>query len=321
MATEDFGNVRLTTPTLGLPFKRVHGYPKYQEDMTTCSGEDEWVVRMSDLDDILDEIIPQDDTLGGLPIHVDTLQMDGYNWLRASKVQVEPCDATRPGNPLSADPAALLQPALADTYGPLARVHIWFEPMSDTIFFETGLSAGAEFLHIAPNKLEVSEDPTGDPITSNYVAGEQAPSKANTEPSIGLYIQIPTIAWEYKVNAFVEPQWDTFFSAIGKLNHKAQQGICNGAAPETVMFSGISGVLTYRWYRRTAQNKQAWVINVKLAQRLLEEELNGVTCRYGWNHHYLPLEGIWTKPSRTLVDGTKKYMYETTDIGGLFGLI
>ena len=43
MASEDFADVRLSTPG-GISYKRVHGYPTYEEDMTTAHGEDEWII-------------------------------------------------------------------------------------------------------------------------------------------------------------------------------------------------------------------------------------------------------------------------------------
>lgn len=310
MASEDFDDVRLATP-LGTPFKRVNGYPTYEEDMITCHGEDEWIVRASDLADLLAEIIPQNSVLDGIPVHADSLQMSGYDWLRAAKVQVTPLDNSRPFNPLEADGDAIIMPALENTYGPLARLHIWFEPMSSTLFSETRLSAGAEYLHIAPNMLQVSQASNGDPITSQSAPGQTFPVEANKEPSLGAYKQIPTIVWDYTVRAFINPPWENLFAAIGKVNSKAQEEICNSALPETVMFAGLSGTRTYRWYNR---DEDAWVLDVKLAQRFILDGGN----RYGWNHVYSPLKGKWTKLTRR---GSGLYLYDQTDIGALFGLI
>lgn len=327
MASEDFADVRLSTPG-GISYKRVHGYPTYEEDMTTAHGEDEWIITTADLDALLEELFPHINQ--PLPdyaaIHTRTLEMPGYDWLRAAKVRITAHDMTRPCNPLNADADADVLPALAETYGNLLRVHIWFEVMSDSPFAETTLSAGSEFLHVAPNMTNVSEDVKGDPITAGYQAGQQQASKANTEPSLGIYKHVPTIIWDYKLKGtpFSRESMVALFQIIGKVNSNAHYAICVGAAPETVMLAGIAATLTYRWYRLTPgpgdNHFDVFDIDFKFAQRCIEETVQGTSCIYGWNHFYMPQEGHWTKLSRKLPDGSKKYMYEAVDFAGYLGL-
>ncbi len=313
MSTEDFAT-RLETP-LGTSYKVVNGFPIYEEDMETASGEDEWIIQVEDIDAVLDELIPQNTVLAGVPVHADSMVMRGYDWMRVAKVRIEAVDATRPIDPYNWDFVTTGDVAPAKTYGPLARVHIWYTPQSDNIFTETTVTVGAEFLQVPQNTMFTSQSATGDPITSNYVAGQAVPTEANTDYNLAAYKHIPTAEWEYKLRAFINPPWSTFFGAIGKINSKAQASICESAVPETVLFSGLAGTKTYRWYRRKALGS-AWALSFKMSQRHIIDGGNV----YGWNHVYKPKTGIWTKLERA-PKGSGKFLYASYDLGSLFGLI
>lgn len=312
MATEDFLNVRLATAG-GIQYKLVHGYPVYEEDQEMCRGEEEYIIRASDVDAFLDEVMPQPDIFDGRPVLSLTRTMPGFNWVRTAKVRVEPCDATRPFDPMGVDPAAP-----DDTYGPLARVHLWYESMSDDIF-EKSVQIGGEYLQIPPANAEVSEnpefsDPANDPDNPANPAFE-----ALKDQLLGAYKLIPTAEWSYKIKRVLVPDWAGYFAMLGKVNDRVNVELCEGALPETVLFSGVAGSRNFRYYRRALRG-DAWSLDFKLSQRMIvEDDAGGVARTYGWNHVYVPNPkngtGEWRKLKRK---NSGKFLYELADIASLF---
>lgn len=316
-ASEDFTNVRLATLG-GIPYKLVEGYPVYEEDRDSCSGEEEYIILASQVDAFLEEVMPQPNLLVGVPVLAITRRMPGYDWMMTAKVRVEPLDKTRPIDPYAVDAAAP-----ADTYGPLARVHIWYDLQSqdDEDAYEISFNAGAEYLQVPPENIEVSENPEfSDPANDPNNPANPA-YVANKDPTLSGYKLIPTIEWNYKLRQAFEPTFATYFALLGKVNSVRRAFLCQNAVAETVLFSGLSGTRTYRSYRRRLLGS-SWHLDFKFSQRIITEpDAGGVARTYGWNHVYVPNPknnvGEWRKLKRK---NSGLFLYETTNLAlQLFG--
>lgn len=320
MATEDFVNVRLSTAT-GIEYKLVEGYPRGDESTESCDWEEEYIIQAKDIDAFLDESISRRNVGGGvgdvLPFIGLPRTMPGRPDLSTVKVHVEPLILTKPIDPYGQDPLA---GAVTETYGKLARVHIWYSSISRDFFRDIVLSAGAEYLQIPPSNLNVSTDANGGPLDPGNNSGQSQAvldTAANHDNLLAAYKLIPTIEWTYKLQQFASPNWATCFALLGHVNDRRSLVLCEGAIEETVMYVGVSATRTYANYRilnPDGSRPNSWFLDLRFSQRTIQE--GGMT--YGWNHVYSSKtnagKGGWTRLERA-PKGSGKFLYEKADLG------
>jgi hypothetical protein len=131
--------------------------------------------------------------------------------------------------------------------------------------------------------------------------------EANTDPQLGLYKIIPTIDHNLRWKFALRPDWTTIYRTLGHVNSNRIQ-LFNMAARETVLFSGISGQRSFRYFRRRI-DQTPWSLDFKFSQRCIFEG----NATKGWNHVYSPKKG-WVKVKRE--DGT--LLYPESDFRNLF---
>ncbi len=310
----DWSTVRLSSPG-GIKHKVVDGL-KLKGDDEKLSATLSLFIRATDFEDFLEEMFPQPSLIGtGIQI-VSRLHLLGAPYLRLKSFDTDIVEAGLPQDPMGADPSAPL-----GTYAPTMRVNLTFETMNESeenppdendpiTFLEHSLNAGAEYLQIPPKRLEVSEKDV-----EEYVPGGAPPNDAepNKDQNLHAYKVIPTIEHSLKWKYVLRPAWTTIFQTLGKVN-SSQLAIFNNAKRETVLFTGLSGQRTYRFFRRrlTAeqQRERSWSLDFKFAQRNIYEG-NKI---YGWNHVYSPAKTKWVR----IIRETGVELYETADLLDLF---
>lgn len=321
MATEDFVNVRLHTVS-GIEYKLVNGYPRGDESLDSCDWEEEYIIQAKDVDAFLDESISRRN-VGGIvgaavvaPFIGNPRTMPGRPELSTVKVHVEPVDMSKPMDPFGAD---TLTSKTTETYGTLARVHIWYSAISRDFFRDVVLSAGAEYMQVPPSNLNVSTDANGGPLDpSNETGQSQAAlgTAANHDNLLAAYKLLPTIEWTYKLQPFASPDWATCFALLGHVNDRKSTLLCEGATEETVMYSAVSGTRIYSNYRivnADGSRPNSWLLDLKFSQRCIIEG----DMTYGWNHVYSSKtnagKGGWTRLERA-PKGSGKFLYEKADL-------
>lgn len=307
MATEDFDGLRLTTEG-GIRYRHVS--TTYEEDDEAARGTQVYVMRVTDIDEFLIESMPPPQMLVGIALFFPKRTMPGASYLVTKKIKVDALDQTKPINLFGGDPGALLLDP--NPYGTLAKVTIDYETMNNdpNDFLAKSVQVGAEFLPIPAVNLEVSQHPEfADPLNA-----PGNPYDPNRDMTLVAHKIIPTAEWTYRWAFCVAPQWRKYFTKIGKVNAAANPAICENAEEETVLFSGMSGTETYRYYRNRLDGR-AWSLDFKFSQRVIIEEEH----TYGWNHVYVPNpennRGEWRKLKRK---NTGLNLYETTDMYSMF---
>lgn len=338
MATKDLTGMRLTTPK-GIPYKLLNGYPKFGGELDTLTGEEEVIVAAAELEDFLLECIPRDNHLTSPTFSSITLpkKMPGAAALSCVKFEVSAVDETRPIDPFNADPATV--PGLSpDTYGEAIKVHLWYATIARSFVRDITVGIGAEYLHIPPNKLFVSQIPEStaagriaiDPFTGVLTIAPIQPDVfdaiKNQDALIGTYKLIPTAEWNYKLQpiGFPTAMWSNLYANLGKLNNRSSPNLCENAPVDTVLFAGITGQRVYSNYLYNAAS--SWLFEFKFSQRIISDQ----DFVYTWNHAYSPSQGKWTKPVRamqdpqtgkTVVSNPKKYLFDSTDLALLFDTV
>lgn len=311
MGTIDFDNVRLSTVG-GIPHKVVEGVT-FAGDEESLTAELGLVIRASQFEDFLEEMFPTPIVLGDLVTIAPRMYLLGAPYLRLKSFQTSVVIPGKPMDPLGVDPNAP-----DGTYGPLMRIDLSFATMNEddenepdegdpTTFLEHSVNAGAEYLHIAPKKIDVSEKDVDE-----YMPGGPPPADAepNRDPKLGMYKLIGTIEHSLKWKFALNPPWTTIYQTLGKVNNQALS-IFKNAKRQTVLFTGISGQQNYRFFRRRT-TASPWSLDFKFSQRYIHEGGK----HYGWNHVYSPRKNKWVIPVRTN-DGNKS-LYEAADFLQLF---
>lgn len=311
MGTIDFDNVRLSTAG-GIPHKVVEGVT-FAGDEESLTAELGLVIQASQFEDFLEEMFPTPIVLGDLVTIAPRMYLLGAPYLRLKSFRTGVVIPGKPMDPLGVDPDAP-----DGTYGSLMRIDLSFSTMNEndenepdegdpTTFLEHSVTAGAEYLHIAPKKIDVSEKDVDE-----YMPGGPPPADAepNRDPKLGMYKLIATIEHSLKWKFALNPPWTTIYQTLGKVNNQAL-AIFKNAKRQTVLFTGISGQQNYRYFRRRT-TASPWSLDFKFSQRYINEGNN----HYGWNHVYSPRKNKWVIPIRTN-DGNKS-LYEAADFLQLF---
>lgn len=328
MATIDFDDVRLISPG-GI-------YHKVVDPGVTLSGGAEkltatlpMVIRAEDFYDFLDELWPQPLITADLVTIQPRAYLKNSPWLRAQSFTTGVLQQGLPVDPTGGDPNAP-----DGTYATLMPITVVFETMQETeeeepdegepeTFLDHSISAGAEILQIKPNAINVSNEPAGNEGSQNQPykppgpdqSGTGAPNDArpNDNRILGIYKVIPTIEHSLKWKFALNPAWSKIYRRLGTVNQN-RITLFNNACPETVLFTGISGQRSYRYFRRRA-NITPWSLDFKFAQRCIFEGEGNATI-YGWNHVYDPAPGKgWVRLTR--VDNNQP-LYEASDFRLLF---
>jgi hypothetical protein len=310
VGTIDFDNVRLSTVG-GIPHKVVEGVT-FAGDEESLTAELGLVILASQFEDFLEEMFPTPIVLGDLVTIAPRMYLLGAPYLRLKSFQTSVVIPGKPMDPLGVDPNAP-----DGTYGSLMRIDLSFATMNEddenepdegdpTTFLEHSVNAGAEYLHIAPKKIFVSEED----VDSYNPGGLPPDAEANKDPKLGMYKLIPTIEHSLKWKFALNPPWTTIYETLGKVNRSAIP-LFKNAKRHTVLFTGISGQQNYRFFRRRAV-ASPWSLDFKFSQRYIKEG----NKHYGWNHVYSPRTNKWVIPIRTN-DGNKA-LYEVADFLDLF---
>ena len=311
MASEDFDNVRLKTPG-GIFYKRVEGYPSFDYEEGMGSAEDEIIIESEMVTEFLEESIPayfggesvRDSKTGLITIKLPSV-MPGSPELTIRRVHVEPLTKTKPFDPYNFDSA--LGSAKYETYSKLARVHLWYETTSRDFFREVQVSIGAEYLQVGPNKANV--DANGTPLDPNNTTGQsqsQYSFQANKDNTLAGYKYIPTAEWTYNLQPFANPDWETYFTMLGRVNDRKSTLLCENSIEETVMFTGVAATRTNTGLA-TSPN---WNVGLKFSQRHITEGGD----IFGWNHVYCSSKGKWVQLTRA---DTGRFLYEKSDLSTL----
>lgn len=307
MSTIAFDNVRLVSPG-GIRHKVVDG--------VTMSGDEEsltaelgLVIQTSDWEEFLEEMFPTPVFIGDLVSLAPRLYLANAPYLRLKSFRTS---AVIPGKPMdifNADPNAH-----DDTYGTLMRVDLSFATMQEDdenppdegnpeSFLEVSLNAGAEILQIPPsNLLKVSE--------RDLEGSQNQPYTSNEDKALAAYKLIPTVEWSLKWKFALNPDWDTIFDLLGCVN-STRLSLFKNARAETVLFTGISGQRSFRYFRRRAI-ASPWNLDFKFSQR----HLLYFGSSFGWNHVYSPKKKKFVKLGMG-IDGTSP-IYQGADLMRLF---
>ena len=193
-------------------------------------------------------------------------------------------------------------------------------------FLEHSVNAGAEYLHIQPKAIEVSEKtvdgsqnqpfqhppgPDGQEPDCNNAPDDK---EANKDPELAIYKVIPTIEHSLKWKFALNPSWTNIYRRLGTVNNSVIK-MFNYAKKETVLFTGVSGQRSYRYFNSRAGGSLSvtpWSLDFKFSQRSVYEGGN----IYGWNHVYSPSKQKWVRPIRPR-DNCKP-LFEASDFLKLF---
>lgn len=317
MSTVDDFDTHLSTDG-GLEYRLIES--TLAEDGEKAYATEKYLMRVSDVPAFMEESFPQPIVNAGFPTLQKRRTMPGADYLVTARVDAVAADPTRPINLFGADTKFSAATGLAGTtYGKLMFVTINYETglnnETDSEFLEKSFDAGGEFLHIPPTKVHTAALTPDDP---GYIGGG-ADYQPNKNSQLGIYKRIVTIDYNYRWRQVLFPSltlWSKYFQALGKVNEKVSK-IFNGAAKETVLFSGLSGSQTFRFYKRRTIG-DAWSLNFKFSQRLLYEKdpADGQSKYFGWNHIYNPDTHKWEVLRRGTNTGPT--LYETVDFDNLF---
>ncbi len=319
MSTIDFDDVRLVSAG-GIRHK-VAGGLTFDGDDEKVGANLDVIIQAADFGDFLDEMFPQPLIIGG-PGGLISISPRMYllnaPWLRMKSFSTDIVEKGKPLDPFNADPNAP-----DGTYGTLMMVKMRFETMQETdeeepdegdptTFLEHSINAGAEYLHIPPKKIDVSEQDVEQWVIEGEGAQPQAPpdAEANKDAELGIYKVIPTIEHSLKWKFALNPSWTNIYRRLGTVN-QAVIRLFNNAKRETVLFTGISGSRSYRYFRRRTDTTP-WELDFKFSQRAIYEG----SSIYGWNHVYSPSKQKWVRPVR--VNDNNKPLYEASDFTKLF---
>jgi hypothetical protein len=318
MSSLDFDNVRLTS--LGGVPHRVTGGIRMSGSAEELQAELDVMFRQEDFETVLDALFPQPIITANLVTIQPRSYLLGAPYLRAHSFRT--ANDVEPGKPVALfgnDPTAP-----EGTYGQLISMTITYKTMQESedeepdegspeTFLEHSVNAGAEYLQIPPKKIDVSEKdvdeytPGGPDVNS---PGAPADAEANKDAELGIYKVIPTVEHSLKWKFALNPHWTNIYRRIGTLN-QSELRFFNDAKKETVLFTGISGSRSYRYFRRRT-NITPWSLDFKFSQRVIFEG----SKVYGWNHVYSPSKQKWIRPIR--VNDNNKSLYETSDFTKLF---
>lgn len=321
MSSEDFSAVRLATAG-GIKYRLINGYPKFSETMGSITAEEEYIIEMTDVPAFLREVLPRDNTIERITL---PRKMPGADHLTTVKVDVSPCDESRPIDPYIAD---LTNPR-ASTYGVLAKVHIYYEAISRAFVREVTVGIGAEYLHIPPSNLFVSQTPESTAVgilgalpfangTFNLIAQtvSSVQTNTNTDNLLGAYKIVPTAEWTYKLQPFATTPIDwlgLYYQHLGKVNSVQAMALCENALVETVLFSGVSATKIFTNYlapnNDDGTSPSSWLVELKFSQRAAMDDGKF----YTWNHVYSPKQGKWTKLERA-PKGSGNWLYDSADL-------
>lgn len=304
MATIDFDDVRLSTAG-GIAYKLLS--MKGGESDESATATEVYVIRASNLDAFMIESFPTPQVIGNLIAISPRRAMPKRPFLVTKQVDFESVD-DRPIDPFGNDALAP-----AGTYQPLVKLTIQYEiarqneddqpdENNPESFLEHSINAGAEYLHIPPKKVEISAKGIEEQSAADVF-------EVNKDPQLGAYKIIPTIEHSLRWKFVLKPAWTTIYQTLGKVNDAAIK-VFNDAKPESVLFSGISGQQSYRYFRRTIQTLP-WSLDFKFSQRCVFE----ANKTYGWNHVYSPNKNAWVKLRR---QENNLFLYETADFLELF---
>ena len=323
MSTIDFDDVRLVSAG-GIRHKVVGGLT-FDGDDEKVGANLEVIIQASEFGSFLDEMFPQPLIIGG-PGGLISISPRMYllnaPWLRMKSFSTDIVEKGKPLDPFNADPNAP-----DGTYGTLMMVKMRFETMQETdeeepdegdptTFLEHSINAGAEYLHIPPKKIDVSEFTIDDFAVGgpddggNNCGNKPNDAEANKDAELGIYKVIPTIEHSLKWKFALNPAWTKIYRRLGTVN-QASIRLFNNAKSETVLFTGISGSRSYRYFRRRTDTTP-WELDFKFSQRAIYEG-NDI---YGWNHVYSPSKNKWVRPIR--VNDNCKPLYEASDFTKLF---
>lgn len=317
MSTIDFSDVRLSSE--GGVEHKVCGGLRLSGDIDKLTAELDIIIRAIDFDNLLEEMFPQPVIISDFVRIEPRMFLKNAPYLRLKSFRTVPTLPGLPQDPFSADPSAP-----SGTYGPLMSLTLTFETMQESddeepdegnpeTFLEHSINAGAEYLHIPPKKIDVSEKDVdhytpGGPDVNN--PGPPGDAEANKDAELGIYKVIPTIEHSLKWKFALNPAWSSIYRRIGTVNSNVIQ-LFNNAKKETTLFTGLSGGRSYRYFNRRT-NITPWSLDFKFSQRNIYE---GDTI-YGWNHVYSPSKQKWVRPIR--VNDNNKSLYETSDFRLLF---
>lgn len=302
----------------GLPFKLVSG-PEIQHGEDGSTATETYLMPAANIAAFMYESLPPPYVFGFYIILPDRRRMPGCPWFVTQSMSCRPQSDQLPGDPFNVDSAADPYP-----YDPDYLVQIQYKVTKEAdtqrnqqqpeTFLEHSLQAGGEFYSIGKDRLRYSED-------GNEVGGTLAGQAISEENMPGAHLSVATLEHTLKWPFALAPDWATFFSCLGKVNSAASV-LFNNAPVETVLFSSISGQQKYVWNGASA-SVQPWTLDFKFSQRVMKDGATDIT----WNHVYhanahtavaKPVNvPKWVKPF-WLSGNTKKYMYETADLYGMF---
>jgi len=324
----DWSSWRRST-TGGIKYKLVEGYPRITHGEEGTDATEQYIMRSIDIPGFVAEAMPPPYVLGGYVFLPPRRLMPGTVFVTKT-INIEPQSGSLPADYFQVDSGAT-----DGTYDYLARVTIDYttnlesgqerDPNDPTTFLEHSMNVGGEFYDLPPKGLHYDEDGDLDDPPAGYVAGTGREIIVPDGSSVPTMKQVlATIQHNLRWPFVLDPDWDTIFDCLGKVNDAAID-LFKQAAAETVLFQSISGSQKHVWNGASAST-QPWQLDFKFSQRV--NTVTGLGA-LTWNHSYLPIAGKagadanhkWIKPYYMTTENdpsTKRYNYETCDMLAMF---
>lgn len=309
MAAKDYLEGAKTKTAGGIQYRLMPGSTVDASDEETTASET-YLMRAKDVAAFYFESLPPPIVflnLGGfLPLR---RRMPGAPFLITKKINVKghtddlPFDPMRAWHPSNDGSGAFSSSEYDKTFNDLCLVTIEYstslrsndedvDPFDPTTFLERSMTAGGQVLSIPPHNTKVQARDVNNVIDDNAAYGKVGAEEDNRDQQHSVLKVIPTVEHNLKWKFVPNPNFDTIFSALGKVNDRTSR-VLHNAARETCLFVGVSAQQSFVW-NGASSTAQPWSIDFRFSQRIVRE--GGRT--YGWNHIYIPHKGRWGKVSR-----------------------
>jgi len=297
-------NTWTSTTDGGIPYRLLDGFPSFSFGEEGVTATEEYVIQGSRLTDFVSESLPLVDFSGEFITPSNGRTLPGTPHLYTREVEAVPHIEGKIGDPFSVRAGNI---DVTDLY----RVTIKYETRAapgagiDSVeggdddnqapetFLQHSMNIGGEFLTIPPKNLKMQRDgetpadnegniPTGDPTP---VKDSSASDNEDQLAAISKIIPITehTLDWR----AVVEPPWGRIRNALGRVNSDTIP-LFNNAAPETVLFMGVSARQEYRITGRNRIFRVPWSMSFKFSEKGFRDE-GGIVVT--WNHFWRPKTG------------------------------
>lgn len=261
----------------GISYALLENSPRITITEEENSAVEDWLIEAAKVNDLALEVSPPPTIVGGIIFKPPGFKMPG-TVLVSEEVTFEPH-----GNALPMDPFNSDSDAPEGTYEKYAKATITYrlnrnsndddDPDDPTTFLTHTINAGAKILAFPPQNTTLNNLP-------------------NREVNIPISKVVPTVEHSLKWDYVLTPNWALILSYLGRTNTNTLQFDTGFfAAPNTVLFTGVSGTKRYLW-DGFETSSDPWELDFKFSQRYITDPhvVNGPA---GWNHVFNPRTGLW----------------------------